>query len=108
MEKLMTNDEYFKSLSEADWDKAEAVESAVEKLLSEGLPEDVAVKFVRTVVKIRTTVPDATVAGIFDTALSAGLSFVGNDATIARMSGKPTSRGSSKRKIRAKLSGEGL
>src|SRR6185437_14273027 len=82
-------EEFFKSLSEDDWDKAVAIETELGILLSEGLPEDVSIKFVRTVMAIRAVIPEATVEGVHDMALRAGLSYLGDKKTIARMQKEP-------------------
>jgi hypothetical protein len=76
-----TNDQFFRSLSDADWDKAEAIEAEIEKILREGFTEEVGIKFVRTVMAVRESFPGATVEGVFDAALSAGLNYLG-DALI--------------------------
>jgi hypothetical protein len=83
----LTNDEFFKSLSEADWDKAEAIETKIGEILRQGFTEEVGIKFVRTVMKIRAVMPEAAVGGVFDTALSVGLDYVGDERTLARLRG---------------------
>lgn len=89
----MTNEEFFAGLTEADWDKAEAIESELGKLLKEGLSKDVGLSFVRTVMTVRKAVPDATVGGIFDQALNAGLGYFRDEGTLAQLRGdKPVKR----------------
>ena len=81
----MTNEGFYKSLSEADWDTATAIETEIGKLLEQGLTENVALKFVRTVMEVCKAVPGATVEGVFDAALSAGLGYLGDERTLARI-----------------------
>ena len=83
--KEITNDTFLKGLSDAEWDKAEAIESEIAELLREGFTEAVGIKFVRTVMEIRTAMPDATVGGVFDFALMAGLAYAGDKSTLARL-----------------------
>jgi len=91
----MADDEFYKSLSETDWNKAEAIEAEIAELLHKGLTEDVGLKFVRTVMEVRTAVPDATVEGVFDAALIVGLSYIGAKDILAQMQ---ANRGLSKRR----------
>lgn len=87
--KKLTVAEHFKSLSMAEWGMAEAIEADLEKSLTMGLTEDEMVKFVQTVMAIRKVMPEANVGGVFDAALMAGLSYIGDKRTIARIrSGK--------------------
>lgn len=85
--KEITDDAFLKGLSEAEWDNAEAIESEIGALLREGLTEAVGIKFVRTVMELRRAAPDATVTvgAVFDTALLAGLLYVGDERTLARL-----------------------
>ena len=103
MENVKTNEEFIKGMSEADWDKAEAIEAEINKQLTEGLSEQVAMAFVRTVMEVQTAVPTATVEGIFDAAMLTGLPCVKIVAGL-----KSTGLRGSKLKRNAKLSGTGL
>jgi hypothetical protein len=101
METTEKNEMFYKSLSNADWEQAVAIETELVAILHEGLTEDVAIKFIRTVMDVRKTVPQATVGGIFDAALSGGLTYV-----VAALE-KPAQ--SIERKTRkGKLAGAGL
>ena len=73
---MITNDEFFKSMSQADWDKAGAIETEIGEILDQGFTEEVGIKFVRTVMSIRKVMPGATVGGVYDQALSAGLNYL--------------------------------
>lgn len=86
----MTNDGFFGSLSEAEWNEAEAIEAEITNLMEQGLTKDVALQFVRAVLNVRKAVPEATIAGIFDTALSAGLLYVTDAVGIDRTRAKST------------------
>jgi hypothetical protein len=85
MENQITNEEFFKSMSAADWGNAEAIEAEIAEILSKGFTKDVGIKFVRTVMAVRATQPNATVGGVFDLALSAGLSYLGDKDTLAKI-----------------------
>ncbi len=85
MQKQMTNEEFFKSLSGSEWDKAEAVEAEIGALLNKGFTKDVGIKFVRTVMDVRIHVPSATVGGVFDAALSIGLSHIRDRVGVGQM-----------------------
>ena len=89
MKNQMTNEEYYESLSDADWDNAEAIEAEIHEILSQGFTEEIAVKFVRTVMDLRKTVPNATVWGVFDAALSDGLLCVVERVRLAQLRGQP-------------------
>jgi hypothetical protein len=97
-------DEFFKGLSDAEWAAVETIEAEIMKQLGEGLSKEVDVNFVRTVLEVRKAVPEATVAGVFESAILAGLKVV-TGVYIPKITGKPTS---AKRKARGKLFGAGV
>lgn len=102
MEKPMTNDEYFKSLSESEWGAAAAAEAEIHAFFqivaAQGLSEETAVGFVRTLFAVRKDKPEATVEGVFEVALKTGLWYV----TEIAKPGPATPK-----KSRGKLSGAG-
>jgi len=87
---METNEKFFEGLSAAEWDQAEAIETEIAELLGEGFTEEVGLKFVRTVMEIRKAIPNATVGGVFDAALKAGLSDVA--ATVVIVQAKQVAR----------------
>ena len=72
----MTDAEFCEGFSEADWDRAEAIEAEIMALLKQGLSKQTAFKFVRAVMDARKTAPQTTVEGVFEVALDAGLSYI--------------------------------
>lgn len=102
----MTNDEFLKSLSPAEWDEAEAIEAKLGELLGEGITEYLAIKFVRTVMAVREVRPTAAVWGIFSVAFSTGMDFIGNEgylAGLAKELGTPPLKRKRKRKLKSTL-----
>lgn len=100
MAELIANRNYYEGLSVAEWDRAESIESEINKIVRKGFTEDVAVLFVRTVMEIQAAIPDATVGGIFNTALIAGLLNI--KRRVVAPANKPT------RKRKSTLSGAGV
>jgi hypothetical protein len=108
---MMTHDElvaYYKSLSEAQIDEAEAIEGAIGKQLQEGFTEDEAGTFVQTVMAVREAArPElstpALVACVFNIALLAGLRHV--QGMLKSQSTKPKAKPG---KSGGKLSGKGI
>jgi hypothetical protein len=64
------------NLSPAELEQGEVIENELWAALDEGLPEDVAFKFVQTVMQVRKYQPGATVEAVFDMALRLGLPLV--------------------------------
>ena len=82
----MTSNEFFKSLSEAEWDEAEGVAQLAHSLCR-GLTEDTELLFVRAALERKSTNPAA--PGI--ELLNAGLVALGK-APITRQSGRRQNR----------------
>jgi hypothetical protein len=104
MEKQMEleMEKYYTGLTAAEWETAEAIETEIGKLLSEGLSEETAFRFVRAVLEIRKITPAATVEGVLEVALKAGLTYL--EAVHIKAAG-----GSIKQKNRrGKLAGAGV
>ena len=55
--KDLTIEEYYKSLTTAEWDMAEAIEKELEKVMVAGMTEETAIKFVRTTMAVRKAIP---------------------------------------------------
>ena len=54
------------------------------RILDEGLSEPNAVRFHRAMLSVRRVIPDTTVGGALELALSVGLSFLGDEDVLAR------------------------
>jgi hypothetical protein len=93
---------FYKGLSDAEWADAEAIEAEIGRLLTEGLSEATGPRFVRAVMEIRKVTPAATVEGVFEVVLKAGLTYL--EAVHIKAAG-----GSIKQKNRrGKLAGAGV
>lgn len=106
----MTNEEYLKGLSDAEWDEAAVIEAELQKVAHEGFTEAVGIMFVRTVMEVRKKIPAATVGSIFDTALDFGLTHVRAVAGIEQTGpvGSTARKHNSATKRRGKLAGAGV
>jgi len=105
----MTDDEFLKSLSTAEWDEGEAIEAEIGKLLQQGFTEALGIKFVRTVLEIRRKIPRAAVGRVFDAALDFGLSYWRFELGIDPISPIGSARSIKQKKMRrGKLAGAGI
>ena len=76
--KALTNEDWIRSLSGAESDAAEAIEAEVHARLSEGLSEEVTLRFIRTVMALRIIHgPKIAVSGTLEAVFLAGLERVG-------------------------------
>lgn len=96
-------EKFYKGMSDAEWDEAEAIEAEIGRLLTEGLSEATGPRFVRAFMEIRKVTPTATVEGAFEVALKAGLSYL--EAVHAKPAGGSIKQGKARR---GKLVGAGL
>lgn len=93
---------FLKSLTDAELDQANAIETEIAKLLKEGLSEETSFRFIRAVMQTRKVLPSATVEGVFEVAFKAGLAYV--EASQIKPAREPA-----KQKIRrGKLAGAGI
>jgi len=97
--------EYIKSLSETECDAAVAIEAELGKILEEGWTEEIAFKFVRTVLEVRKVMPESTVWGIFNWSFLIGVNFLLKYQLPELKSGAPTKR---RKAPRGKLAGAGV
>ena len=106
--KDLTIEEYYKSLTTAEWDMAEAIEKELEKVMVAGMTEETAIKFVRTTMAVRKAIPGATVCGVFGIALGAGLSWLEVRMRSYKPAGIKSKKSNSNMQTRKnKLSGKG-
>lgn len=106
--KDLTIEEYYKSLTTAEWDMAEAIEKELEKVMVAGMTEETAIKFVRTTMAVRKAIPGATVCGVFSIALGAGLSWLEVRMRSYKPAGIKSKKSNSNIQTRKnKLSGKG-
>jgi hypothetical protein len=85
--KVLTNEDWVRSLSKAESDAAEAIEAEVNALLGKGLTEEVALRFIRTVMALRILHgPKIKVSGTLEAVFLAGLERV---AALAVKDSKP-------------------
>ena len=75
-------DKYFEKLTPSEWTEHQQIERELNELVSKGFSERSAIVFVTTAIAIRKIMPEATIEGIFEAALLAGLKTV-LDATLA-------------------------
>jgi hypothetical protein len=98
----MTNEEFFKSLDEAGFDEAEAIEAEACKIFQEGWSKEVAAKFVRTVMELRRgPCPETNVESAIESTLKYGLSVIRHTAGLDGCKPKTTKR-------KSRLSGAGM
>ena len=98
----MTNEEFFKSLDEAGFDEAEAIEAEVCKILSNGWSKEVAGQFIQTLIELRRgPCPEAAVEGVLETTFKYGLSVIRHSMGLDGCMPKTTKR-------KSKLSGAGV
>jgi hypothetical protein len=76
---------FLKSLTGEQADTCERDEKLLTEIFHAGLSEVTAVQFHRTVLRARRVKPDTTVEGIFEVAFRLGLSFIGDEAVLARL-----------------------
>lgn len=69
-------DIFLRSLTEEQMDTCESDEKKLEEIFKEGWSEETAVRFHRAMICARRITPDATVEGVFETALRVGLTFL--------------------------------
>lgn len=71
-------DIFLRSLTEEQMDTCESDEKKLNEIVREGFSEETAVRFARAMICARRLTPDATVEGVFETALRVGLTFLCN------------------------------
>lgn len=76
---------FLRSLTEEKMDVCENDEKKLGEILKNGLSEEAAVRFYRTILCTRRIDPEVTVEGVFEVALWVGLSFLGDEEVFARL-----------------------
>jgi hypothetical protein len=76
---------FLKSLTEEQADTCERDEKQLAEIFSEGWSEENAVHFHRAMLHARRVEPNVTVEGVFEMAFQLGLSFIGDEAVLARV-----------------------
>src|ERR1700723_334293 len=74
-----------KSLTEDQADACERDEKQLAEIFNAGWSEETAVQFHRTMLHARRVNPAVTVEGVFAGAFQLGLSFIGDEAVLARL-----------------------
>jgi hypothetical protein len=98
----MTNEEFFKSLDEAGFDEAEAIEAEACKSLCGGWSKETAGQFIQTFMELRRgACPEASVEGVIETTFKYGLSVIRRATGLDGCKPKTTKR-------KSKLSGAGV
>jgi hypothetical protein len=76
---------FTRSLTHSQMRTCENDEKALGAIFATGWSESAAVQFHRTMLAARRVEPGVTVEGVFEVALSIGLSFLGNEDVLARL-----------------------
>jgi hypothetical protein len=83
--KTLEMEVFLKSLTEEQADVCESDEKQLAVIFSEGWSEANAVRFHRAMLHARRVNPGVTVEGVFEATLYLGLSFMGDEAVLARV-----------------------
>jgi hypothetical protein len=83
--KTLEMEVFLKSLTEEQADTCESDEKQLAAIFSAGWSEETAVQFHRAMLHARRVNPGVTVEGVFEAAFQLGLSFIGNEAVLARV-----------------------
>jgi hypothetical protein len=83
--KTLDMEVFLKSLTEEQADTCESDEKQLAEIFKAGWSEETAVQFHRTMLHARRVNPGVTVEGVFEAAFQLGLSFIGDEAVLARV-----------------------
>jgi hypothetical protein len=83
--KTLEMEVFLKSLTEEQADTCESDEKQLAEIFKAGWSEATAVQFHRTMLHARRVNPGVTVEGVFEAAFQLGLSFIGDEAVLARV-----------------------